>query len=297
VHAVADRLGYRPNLLARALPSGRTGMLALLVTDITNPHNFGLVRGAEAQARAAGYTLILANSQGSAELESDHLGRLDSAVDGFVLGSSRLAEPDLQRLRGRRPVVLYNRQADGFPSVVTDPVDAGRQVVEHLVALGHSRFGYLAGPAAAWIDAQRWRALSEHAAEAGVEIVRLGPFSPTVEHGSAAADVGLASGASALVAFNDLLAIGVLRQLERRRVRVPDELSVVGYDDIFGSDFCHPPLTTVTSPAEEAGRALIDLLLGSREAPAGLVLPTQLRVRESTGPPPSDPWSLAMLGR
>ena len=90
-----------------------------------------------------------------------------------------------------------------------------------------------------------------------------GPFVPTLEQGVAAADVGLASGASAFVAFNDLLAIGALQRLERRGVDVPGEISVVGYDDIFGSDFCHPPLTTVTGPVDEAGRALVDLLLGT----------------------------------
>lgn len=285
VHAIAERLRYRPNLLARALPSGRTRMLALVLPDITNPHHFGLVRGAEAQARAAGYTLVIGDSQGSPELEADHLDRLGSAVDGFVIASSRLAEPDLQALRGRRPIVLFNREAEGFPGVITDARDGSRQVVEHLAALGHHSVAYLAGPTEAWTDGQRWRGLAEHADAAGVGITRLGPFCPTVEHGSAAAEVGLASGATALVAFNDLLAIGVLRRLERRGVAVPGEVSVVGFDDIFGSDFCHPPLTTVTSPVEQAGRALIDLLLNDpRPDRPGVLLATHLQVRDSTGP-------------
>src|SRR5437868_6165844 len=87
VQEVARRLGYRPNRLARALPTGRTGMLAILVPDITNPHHFGLLRGAEAQARAAGSTLVIADTQESAELEAAHLDRLGSSVDGFVLAS------------------------------------------------------------------------------------------------------------------------------------------------------------------------------------------------------------------
>jgi LacI family repressor for deo operon, udp, cdd, tsx, nupC, and nupG len=101
----------------------------------------------------------------------------------------------------------------------------------------------------------------------------------------------VATGASALVAFNDLLAIGALQRLERRGVRVPADLSVVGYDDIFGSGFCNPPLTTVTSPTEDAGRRLVDLLLGRGPVspPARLVLPVQLHVRESTGPHRSQP--------
>ncbi|MCU1666014.1 MAG: LacI family transcriptional regulator [Pseudonocardia sp.] len=287
VQAVARRMDYRPNRIAQALPRGRTQMLALLVSDITNPHNFGLVRGAEAQASAAGFLLVLGDTQGSPELESDHVCRLSSVVDGFVLASSRLPDADLLQLQGRRSVVLFNREVDGFPSVVTDSVGGSRQIVEHLAALGHRSIAYLAGPSDAWADGVRWRALSSHAEDAGIEIARLGPFSPTVDHGSVAADVGLSSGATALVAFNDLLAIGVLRRLERRGVDVPGEVSVAGYDDIFGSDFCHPPLTTVTSPVEQAGRAVIDLLLGARSARPGLVLPADLRVRESSGPAPS----------
>ena len=285
VQAVARRLDYRPNRIAQALPSGRTRMLALVVTDITNPHNFGIIRGAEAQARAAGYTLVIGDAHGSAELEADHADRLGSAVDGIVLASSRLPDDALRAVARRQPVVLYNREADGFASVVTDSDDGSRQVIEHLAALGHRHLAYLAGPRNAWSDGERGRALAAHAAAAGLELTRLGPFSPTVDHGEAAADVGLASGATALVAFNDLLAIGVLRRLEHLGVAVPGQMSVVGFDDIFGADFCHPPLTTVTSPAEQAGRALVDLLLRTG-TDARIVLPTDLRVRDSNGPRP-----------
>ena len=173
-----------------------------------------------------------------------------------------------------------------MPSVVTDSRDGSRQIVEHLAALGHRSIAYLAGPQAMWTDNERWRGLSENAARLGVDIVRLGPFMPTLDQGSPAADVGLGSGATALVAFNDLLAIGVLQRLRRRNVDVPGAISVVGHDDIFGADFCQPSLTTVHSDVEHAGRTLVDLVLGrivSRpETP--IVIPTQLVVRESTGP-------------
>jgi DNA-binding LacI/PurR family transcriptional regulator len=284
VRAVAQRLDYQPNRIAQALPSGRTQMLALLVPDITNPHHFGLVRGAEAQARAAGYTLVIGDTQESPELESIHSQRLGSVVDGIVLAASRLPEDDLRALGSRRPVVLFNREVDGFPGVVTDSADGARQIVQHLAALGHRSIAYLAGPSDLWTDGVRWRALSTSAAEAGMAITRLGPFSPTVEHGAAAADVGLASTATALVAFNDLLAIGVLRRLERLGIPVPRRVSVVGFDDIFGSDFCHPSLTTVTSPVDRAGRTLIDLLLTGDPHSRQVTLRTPLRVRDSTGP-------------
>src|SRR4051794_28393414 len=287
VSAVAQRLGYRPNRLAQALPTGRTGMLAVLVPDITNPHNFGLVRGAEAQARAAGSILIIADTQGRPELEAAHLDRLASSVDGFVLVSSRLPDAELRSSAERSPVVLFNRRVEGLASLATDSADGSRQIVEHLVALGHRSLAYLAGPRAAWSDSQRWRALSEHAEAGGARIVRCGPFDPTLDGGPPAADVGMSTGATALVAFNDLLAIGVLRRLAERGIAVPGEVSVVGYDDIFGADFCSPPLTTVAGPVDEAGRTLVDILLAGRIPVPAITLPTHLRVRRSTGPAPA----------
>jgi DNA-binding LacI/PurR family transcriptional regulator len=289
VQEVARRLGYRPNRIARALPSGRTQMLAVLVPDITNPHYFGLIRGAEAQARAGGRTLVLGDTRGRADVESEHLDRLGSVVDGIVLAGSRLSDAALRDVAARRPVVLHNRELAGLPSVSTDFADGARQVVEHLAALGHRRLAYLSGPREAWSEARRWAGLAaavENVEAAGVAAQRLGPFAPTLDSGPVAADVGLASGATALVAFNDLVAIGVLRRLEQRGVAVPGEVSVTGFDDVFGSDFCHPPLTTVATPTEEAGRALVDVLLAAdlTGEPRRTVLPGQLRVRASTGP-------------
>jgi DNA-binding LacI/PurR family transcriptional regulator len=287
VQAVATELGYRPNRLAQALHTGRTHMLAVLVPDITNPHNFGLVRGAEAQARAAGSTLVIGDTQGGQEIETAHLERLASSVDGFILAASLLTDEQLRALGERSPVVLFNRRVEGLASLVTDSADGSRQIVEHLVALGHRSLAYLAGPPAAWSDTQRWRALSGAAEAAGIGIVRCGPFAPTLDGGPAAADVGLATGATALVAFNDLLAIGALRRLEERGIEVPRQVSVVGFDDIFGADFCSPPLSTVAGPVDDAGRMLVDVLLAGREPVPEITLPTQLRIRSSTGPPPA----------
>ncbi len=117
---------------------------------------------------------------------------------------------------------------------------------------------------------------------------RPAPIRPTLDQGAAAADEGLATGATAFVAFNDLLAIGVLQRLRARGVRVPADLSVIGHDDAFGADFCQPPLTTVAVPSEQAGRLLVDLLLEaiSGRGPRRLSVPTYLKVRESTGPAP-----------
>jgi LacI family transcriptional regulator, repressor for deo operon, udp, cdd, tsx, nupC, and nupG len=296
----AAELGYRPNPIARALPSGRTRTLGLLVPDITNPFFFELIRGAEKAAATSGYTLVLADTDESDDTETTIVERLTRAVDGFVLASSRLSDNQLRAAHETVPLVLVNRRVSPVPGVLIDSANGTRQAAEHLASLGHSRIAYLAGPRASWSDARRWRALQSVARRRHLEVSRIGPLSPTVDGGVSAADAVLLENVTAVVTFNDLLAIGVLRRLRARGIRVPDELSVVGCDDIFGADFCDPPLTTLTSPIDTAGRAAVDLLLdridqnrpsvrpaahqpGSRD----VVLPTRLTIRDSTGHAPS----------
>jgi LacI family transcriptional regulator len=169
---------------------------------------------------------------------------------------------------------VLNRHVAGVPTVVMDTGSGMAQALEHLVSLGHRDIVYMAGPERSWANAARWRALRDAAAQYGIEPRKLGPFAPDRESGTAAADALINSGATAAIAFNDLLAIGMLERLAERGVRVPDRLSIVGCDDIFGADFCSPALTTVATPIEQAGRVAVTLL------------PTHLVVRNSTGPRP-----------
>ncbi len=285
----AQQMGYRPNPIARALPSGRTLMLALLVPDVTNPFFSELIRGAERQAAAAGYTLVLADTDESPEVESVHIERLARMVDGLVVGTPRLPEQRIAALASRHPLVLVNGAVRGVPHVVIDTPGGMSQACEHLASLGHERIAYVAGPRASWADRSRWRAVQTAARRLDLTVTRLGPFAPTVRGGAAAADAVVNTGASAVVAFNDLLAIGTMRRLLARGVRVPENVSVLGCDDIFGSDFCHPALTTLAAPIQDAGRAAVDLLLsrltGADEVLRPRVFSTHLVVRESTGPP------------
>jgi DNA-binding LacI/PurR family transcriptional regulator len=287
VEEVAARLGYVPNRIAQALPSGRTGLFALVIPDITNPHHVRLIRGAQAQAAAAGHSLVLADSQEDADIELAHLQRLASFVDGFLLVSPRAPADELLAHLQRHPAAVFNRPLAGLPGVVADVDAASAQVVAHLAGLGHRRIAYLRGPETSWADGERRRTLAEHAGRHGIAFTAVGPFAPVLESGAPAATAGLATGATALVAFNDLIAIGALEHLAAAGIAVPGEVSVTGADDVFGTSFCRPPLTTVTSPAQEAGRAMVGLLTGTE--PADPVLPSRLIVRESTGPAPVRP--------
>jgi LacI family transcriptional regulator, repressor for deo operon, udp, cdd, tsx, nupC, and nupG len=301
VLGIAARLGYRPNPLARALPTGRTMTIALLVPDITNPFFFGIIRGVGRQAVAAGYTLILADTEESGELEIALVKRLSRSVDGFVLASSRLAASQLREVMDNRPLAVINRDLTGVPGVVIDSGGGMRQAAGHLASLGHHEVVYLAGPRASWSDAHRWRALSAAGRRLGLSVTRLGPFVPVMESGASAADVAIMQGAKAVVAFNDLLAIGALRRFIERGLRVPEDISVLGCDDIFGADFCSPPLTTIATLVEDAGRSAVDLLLAALGDPSGkaprgrVVLPTHLQIRASTGAAPGR--SAAHAGR
>ncbi|HEX2132471.1 MAG TPA: LacI family DNA-binding transcriptional regulator [Actinophytocola sp.] len=289
VREVAERLGYRTNPIARALPSGRTRTMALFVSDVTNPHFFGIIRGAEQQTRAAGCTLILGDTEESGEVESANLDRLSGAVDGFVIAASRMSDKEIRELSARHRLTLISRQVEGVPSVIVDHEDGTRQIMEHLGSLGHTSVVYLAGPRRSWLGARRWQVIAATARRLGMSARRLGPFPPAVRGGGAAADAAIGQGATAAIAHNDLLAIGMLRRFADRGVRVPADISVVGYDDIFGADFCAPPLTTLAGQFDEAGRLAVGLLLrardGSRSRAADqVVLPSHLVIRGSTGP-------------
>ena len=285
---VAERLGYAPNPAARALESGRTNTLALLVPDITNPFFAGVIKGAERAAAASGRTLVLADSQESAAGEAQIIRRLGAAVDGFVLAAARMPDDDLRRAAELDAVTLVNRAIRGISCVVADYESGARQIVDHLASLGHRSLLFLGGPPESWSGARRWAGLRAAATAHGMQVRRFGPYSPTLGGGAAAADAAVATDATAVVCHNDMLAIGVLRRLRDRGVSVPEHVSVVGFDNIFGSDLCQPSLTTLAERPEDAGARAIEMLARQayeRVALADeLVLPTQLVVRGSTGP-------------
>ena len=292
VLAVAERLGYAPNPAAQALESGRSRTLALVVPDITNPYFSGVIKGAERGAAEAGLTLVLGDTQENPAQEEQLVRRLGPAVDGFVLAASRLPDDVLLRAAEVNRLVLVNRAAPGITSVVADFDNGTQQIVDHLASHGHRSFVYLGGPAESWSGARRWAGLQDAARAHGLTATRFGPYTPTLASGPAAADAALAGGATAVVAHNDMLAIGVLQRFTERGVSVPGEISVVGFDDIFGADFCQPPLTTLAERTRDAGtravEALVRLTLAPTAGPTPVrVLPTQLVVRGSTGRAPT----------
>ncbi|GAA4185117.1 LacI family DNA-binding transcriptional regulator [Gryllotalpicola kribbensis] len=288
IEAAAKQLGYTANTTARALTSGRTRSVAVLVSDVTNPFYFGIIRGTQQELKTAGYTQLLVDTEESDDLEDAMLRRLRASYDGAIIAASRLTDRRLAELAAQMPLVAINRQTRGVPNVFIDTPAGVDQAVEHLVSHGHRAIAYASGPPTSWPSERRWRAFTKAAGRWDVEVSRVGPFSPRQIQGAAAADAVLNTRATACLAFNDLLAIGMLARFAERGVRVPEDMSVVGCDDIFGADFCHPPLTTITAPITQAGRAAVSLLLAQLDRDGEpvrrtITLPTHLTIRASSG--------------
>jgi LacI family transcriptional regulator len=292
IKAAAAELNYQVNPFARALPTGRTKMLALIIADITNPVFFNVVRGAESAAATEGYTLVIAESQESSANEAEALKRIMPTVDGVLLVTTRLRDEEIQALNKQKPVVLINRKVDGVPDVVPSNEAGIVDAVKHLASQGHKHIAFLSGPRASWMNTERWNHLMTSAVKSGMTIVEIGPNEPTLEAGRLSLDRILASGVTAVVTYNDVMGIGLLREATSRGLAVPGDLSIIGFDNIFGSDFTSPPLTTVRLDLEQTGNdaitALLRMIDDENITAADIPAPTHeasLLVRGSTGEP------------
>lgn len=286
IKSAAKQLNYRVNPMARSLPTGRTKTLAVIVADITNPMFFDAVRGAELAAAKLGYTTVIAESQESGSKEATAVERIIPAVDGVVLATTRLSDSEILSLSKTKPVVLMNRKVEGVFDVVPDVESGINEVIQHLAGLGHTQLAFASGPANAWMSTKRWQLILDAALDSGLKVVEIGPNAPTFEGGKQALKLIRASGATAVLAYNDLLAIGLMKQAQSEGMQIPKDLSIIGFDDIFGAELTTPALTTVKSPLEAAGELAVSLLMQQLDedfVPAARPsLLTKLVVREST---------------
>jgi LacI family transcriptional regulator len=287
IQDAAVQLNYQVNPFARALPTGRTNTFGLIVADITNPTFFDIIRGAQTTGSQRDYTLVLAESAESAATELTAARRVLSTADGLILASPRMDDDDIRALSRDKPVVVINREVEGVPCVVPDVRKGIGEAVRSLAGNGHKRVAFVAGPARSWMSARRWEGMQAACEWSRLEAVRVESSKPTVDGGRQVARDVLATRATAVLTYNDLLAIGLMQELQAGGMVVPDQISIVGFDDIFGADFTTPPLTTVRSPLGECGSGaatrLLDLLHGDGE-PAGILqVETELVLRGSSG--------------
>lgn len=280
VLAAADDLGYRPNRAARALTTGRTFNMGLIVADIANPFFPPLIKAAQAQARGRDYHVFVADTDEDPRVEEELIRTLTKQVDGVLLCSPRLSNKMIERLAEDVPFVVINRRIKGMAAVLMNVAQGARLALEHLAGLGHRRIALVSGPIGSWTSNE----MQGVAADAtGLDLVFFGPNQPTEAGGLAVAADVAACGATAVLAYNDLVALGVIEGLSAMEIGVPDQISVIGFDDILPGRLNRPKLTTVAMPAVAAGRMAVDLLLQSGGEGATVTLDTALIVRESTG--------------
>jgi len=294
VNKAAAELGYRPNAMARSLVQRRTHLVGVMVSDLHNPFFADVVAGIQEQAARTGYKVLVNSGNRAAAREADAMETLlQLRADGIILGSPVLDDEVIARASREVPIVLVGREAHG-PAVdsVTNDDRAGAEVaVEHCVSLGHRRIAHIDGGHGAGAPARR------HGYEAAMKRLGLGDLVSVVsgtyteEGGHTGCLLLLAQKPrpTAIFAANDLAAIGALNAIEESGLKVPDDVSLVGYDNTSLAALRHISLTTIHQPRLEMGQLALSTLLErvdqDREEPRRVILSPSLVVRASTAPP------------
>jgi LacI family transcriptional regulator len=272
----AERLSYRPNRVARGLATGRSHSLALLITDIRNPFFAEFARGAEDAAYEAGCDLILCNSDLNPEKQMGYFRSLrDKQIDGIIMNTvAALSQQERDELiNSRIPVVLLNRPKGNppFSTVLADDLRGGFLAGKHLIDLGHTVIAHLTGPRTHGNFIERAKGLLE-----AIRCSKRKIPAPIVIHGQHGEQGGYGltkrllsdrGGITAIVAGNDAMAMGAIRAIREAGLRIPEDISVAGFDDVPVAAIVHPPLTTIRVPKYEMGRAAAEILIAApREA-------------------------------
>ena len=259
VEAAVRELGFVPNRAARGLITGRTGNVAVIVPDITNPHFASLMRSVERSARQSDLQVLLVDTGEHPDEEVRAAESLSREVDGFVIVSPRRLHRALDAL-GSTPAVFVNRPVHEHASILLRTAPAVADALQHLAGLGHRRLAYLGGPSGSWAAGERRSAVRSSGATSGMEVVELSVPEPTFDATAIVVPEIVASGVSAVLAFNDQMALGVVAGLTGRGISVPRDLSVVGIDDVPMAAMVAPPLTTISLPTGEVGAVALAML-------------------------------------
>jgi LacI family transcriptional regulator len=294
IEALLRETGYRPNGIARGLKLRQTNVLAVVIPDVTNPFFAALFRGVEDAATPRGFNVLLCNTDGLPERQRSHLLSLQARrVDGVILASSFLKDPGVHELRRQKaPYVLVNRFSDEGedPFVGSDDLLGGRLATEHLLELGHTRIGHLAGNPVVSTGVLRRRGyLAAHALAGLPADPRLVVEAGYTEEGGIEAArrlLTLDDPPTAVFAVTDLVALGAAGVARDLGLRIPEELAIVGYNDIPLASRVSPGLTTMHVPIQEFGSVAVRLLMEQLESDAAggrrVRFTPELVVREST---------------
>lgn len=296
-----DELGYQPNVSARNLRTGRHAAVGVIVPDVTNPFFAALIKGVEQEARTAGLQILLGNSDEDLAQENALIAELSQRTDGIIIAplveDGRSAE-DVARLR--LPVVFVDRESRerrDVDRVMVDNLEGTRLAVAHLAALGHERIAFIGGPLTSTPGRERHAgfcaSMAAHRLPVDDSLVVIADFRETGGHDAMCGLWRRTTRPTAVFIANNLMTIGALRALDELNARVPDDISVIGFDDLSFASLLRPPLTVVRRPEVEQGASAARLLLERIGAEPGapavtLTLPVELVVRGSTAGPPRE---------
>ncbi|MDU0967998.1 MAG: LacI family DNA-binding transcriptional regulator [Actinomycetaceae bacterium] len=293
IREIALKLGYHARPVARVDAGEATKLLAFVVADVSNPVYSQIMQGFQIEATTAGYTVMLLDSHEDDLVERRSIESVIDLVDGIVLTSSRMSDSAINQIAKVRPVVAINRVVRTVPSIIPDSTQGMDDVLSLLHEAGHEHVTYLAGPQASWADGMRWRGLVEAAGKLSLKkLRRIGPNPPSPEGGAAAFASWREHPSSAVVAYNDLLAIGFTRAAQASGLVVPDDVSVIGVDNSLVTQIVTPRLTSLAASTQlmgmRAAQVLIRQLQHRSERHAHtLVVPMTLHERESVTTSPT----------
>jgi DNA-binding LacI/PurR family transcriptional regulator len=298
IRKIAKESDFRVSAIGRSLATGRTNTIGVVATTIEDPFIAAVVSGAEDAANAQGYSVILANSNSNPDRELKVVHSFEERrVDGILVLDSRVGSVYIPMLaRMKVPIVLINSQHPGefVHSISIDNLTASQTATRYLVHLGHLRIGYLGKRGGYQSDAERSAGYRHALQAAGIperpELLAYGDGKP--EGGKNAMDqlLSLSDPPTAVFCYNDLTAIGALSSIRQHGMKVPEDVSIVGFDDLSIASYSQPPLTTIRQPKHQMGRAATEMLLNLLEEsiPSSVrKVQGELIVRESAAPPKS----------
>jgi DNA-binding LacI/PurR family transcriptional regulator len=304
IQETALELGYLPSAAARSLKTNRSQAIGVIVSNIDDPYFSEILQGIEEVAQASNYSMFMAASQREPEREGAIIQSMrQHRVDGVIICSATFSDNQSRRFsKYGIPIVVVNNQAaeDYRYSIYHDDVDGSRQLTRHLIELGHRKIAYLGNSCSGRTTLDRLAGYRLEMQSNGLAvpanyIYEIPGSEP--KKGDIAVDhfLGLAERPTALVCFNDMMAIGVLKSLQGRGIRVPEEISITGFDNIVFSNYTNPPLTTFDQPKRFIGQKAAELILSQLDSTSKANIPEQkiqilkgnLLVRESTAPPSS----------
>jgi DNA-binding LacI/PurR family transcriptional regulator len=302
IQQIANEMGYSPSAAARALKTNRSQVLGVVLSSVDDPFFSEILQGIESGIQGSGYSIFIAAAHRNTDQKQQIVqAMIEHRVDGVIICSTSFSEEQSGQLlqRGVPLVVINNQTAEDFRySIYHDDVDGSRQVTRHLIELGHRKIAYLGNSLSGRTTLDRLAGFRHEMESAGLDIPEKYIYEipgSEPEKGGLAVDhfINLPDRPTALVCFNDMIAIGVLKSLQQRGIKVPEDFSITGFDNIVFSNYTNPPLTTFDQPKKFIGQKAAELILNllDRTAKDSLfeqkiqVLKGRLLVRESTAPP------------